>query len=246
VTSAGAWATVDPRMLRSPPRAASARSPRRDRAAALVLVLASQGCGDQIVGTFDPSRGEGEAGMLTITDGSTAGSVTIASAEGTDAPMGPELCDGLDNDRDGLVDEVAPGLTECDGCRLLQGAGQAWWVCDSLLTWDETRARCEGLGATTAIVASAEAQAFVVEAVGQGWYWLGARQAADEGGWSWIDGTPWEYTSWGTIQPDDTAPGQDCLRLTFGIVGEGWFEGAWDDFFCDDPHPWMCSAPHEP
>jgi hypothetical protein len=230
-------------MLRAPSRAVPARSPRPARAAvpAIALALASQGCGDQIVGTFDPSRGDGEAGAITD-GGATTSGVTQASA---DVPAGPEICNGLDDDRDGLVDEVAPGLAECDGCRLLQGAGQAWWACDAQLTWEQARVRCEGLGATLAIVASAEAQAFVEDAVGQSWYWLGARQAADEGDWSWIDGTPWAYANWGTTQPDDTAPGQDCLRLTFGIVGEGWFDGAWDDFFCDDPHPFMCSAPHE-
>jgi hypothetical protein len=244
-------------MRRSPSRAARPPSTSRGApTAALALALALAGCGDQIVGTFDPSRGNAavttdETGVAstsavsldTTAAGTTAAGTTAAGT--TDAPA-PEVCDGIDNDLDGLVDEVAPGLTECNGCRLLQGAGQAWWVCAAEKTWDQAGAYCQSLGATTAIVPSPAAQAFLHEAVGQGFHWLGARQAELEGAWSWVDGTPWDYTNWGTLQPDDTAPGQDCLRLTFGIVGDGWFDGAWDDYFCDDVHPFMCSAPHEP
>lgn len=235
-------------MPRPPFRAARSPGP----ASAVVLALAGLACGDQVVGTFDPSRGDDDALATSTLDASaTATGGTVAMTAGTldggsDAPAPPELCDGVDNDLDGLVDEVAPGLTECDGCRLLQGAGQAWWVCDEQKTWDTARVRCEGLGATVAVVPSAVAQTFLHEAVGEGWHWLGARRAADGSAWAWLDGTPWDYANWGTTQPDDIAPGQDCLRLTFGIVGDGWFDGAWDDFFCDDPHPYMCSATHAP
>lgn len=221
------------------------RSPSR---AAAVLALALAGCSDQIVGSFDPSRGDAATttGDATTTTGSlpTSADTIDATAEGTEAAAPPEVCDGVDNDLDGLVDEIAPGLTECNGCRLLQGVGQAWWVCDAAKTWDQAQAYCEGLGATTAVVPSAVAQTFLHDAVGEGFHWLGARQAAPDGAWSWVDGTPWDYANWGTLQPDDVDPGQDCLRLTFGIVGEGWFDGAWDDFFCAEPHPFLCSAPH--
>lgn len=237
-------------MPRAPSRDVCVPSPRPLSAAALALALATGGCSDQIVGMFDPSRGEaasttGDAPGSTSSPATSTGSLD-ATADGTDAPAAPELCDGLDNDLDGLVDEIAPGLVECDGCRLLQGAGQAWWVCEAPKTWDQAAAACASRGATTAIVPSAVAQELLHQAVGQGFHWLGARQAEGEGAWSWVDGTPWGYANWGTLQPDDAAPGQDCLRLTFGIVGEGWFDGAWDDFFCDDPHPYLCSAPHEP
>ncbi|MCA9709934.1 MAG: C-type lectin domain-containing protein [Myxococcales bacterium] len=149
-----------------------------------------------------------------------------------------------DPSHDGLVDEVSAGLDACNDCQLLQGAGQAWWVCEATQTWADAEAWCEGLGAHAAVVPSLVAQTFLHQQVGQGWFWLGAHQDADEGAWRWVDGTPLGYANWGTTQPDDTAPGQDCLRLTFGIDGEGWFDGAWDDFFCDDAHRVMCSAPH--
>ncbi|MBL4689449.1 MAG: C-type lectin domain-containing protein [Nannocystaceae bacterium] len=161
-----------------------------------------------------------------------------------------EVCDGVDNDLDGLIDEVGP-LSEaggeqarCGDCRLLQSETHAWWVCDEKLDWEAAEARCETFGATSAIVPSAATQTFLAETVGEGWFWLGARQAPDEGVWGWPDGVPLTYANWGETQPDNTAPEQDCVRLTFGIRSEGWFDGAWDDFFCEDSLRVLCSAPH--
>lgn len=160
-------------------------------------------------------------------------------------PAAPEICDGLDNDLDGLVDEVAAELTDCNDCALLQGAGRAWWACDVQKPWADAQTYCQTLGAHAAIVPDEATQAFLLEQIGEGRFWLGARQDPDEGPWRWVDDTPWTYDNWGTIQPDDAEPGQDCARLTFGITGSGWFHGAWDDYFCEDVHPVLCSAIHD-
>ncbi len=206
------------------------------RAVALAW-LGSSGCADQVVGRFEGTVASEEASASSI-----AGPATTETT--FTEPPSPEQCDGLDNDHDGLIDEVSAELGECDGCQLLQGVGQAWWVCGLELSWAAAQAHCEQRGATSAIVPSAAAQTFLHEQVGEGWFWLGAAQDPGEGPWRWVDGTAFEYANWGTTQPDDTAPGQDCVRLTFGIIGEGWFDGAWDDFFCEEPHRVMCSAPH--
>lgn len=210
------------------------------RALALALIPSAgpTGCGDQIVGRFGPE---------TTGGASSGGDPTTTAAPPPDssgAPTEPEQCDGLDNDGDGLVDEVAADLSTCNDCQLLQGAGQAWWACAREETWVDAQAYCQTLGAQAAIIHDEAAQAFVHAEIGEGWYWLGAHQDPDEGPWRWVDDTPLTYDNWGTTQPDNADPGQDCVRLTFGIVGEGWFDGAWDDFFCDDPHQVLCSAPH--
>lgn len=206
---------------------------------ALGLALGPGGCADQVVGSFD-ATGDTEGGSM----GPTAGGSGSTGVPTTGVPPSPELCDGLDNDQDGLVDEASADLSECDGCQLLQGEGQAWWVCGQEDTWAGAQASCEAKGANSAIVASAAAQTFLHEQVGEGWFWLGAAQDPGEGPWRWVDGTAFEYANWGTTQPDDTAPGQNCVRLTFGIIGDGWFDGAWDDFFCEEPHRVLCSASH--
>lgn len=214
--------------------------------AALALGWVLGGCADQVVGSFDPATGSGSgSGSGEPTATAQSDETTLGPADDSGEPPVPEQCNGLDDDHDGLVDEVSAELVECNGCQLLQGEGQAWWVCTFEKAWTDAQAFCEGFGATTAIVPSEAAQAFLHEQIGQGWFWLGAIQDPDEGPWRWVDGTAFDYANWGTTQPDDIAPGQDCVRLTFGIIGEGWFDGAWDDFFCEEPHPVLCSAPHE-
>lgn len=240
------------------------------RVRGLIVIASVQlvACRDQVVGTFggaadtlgaaDSDEGpHGDLGGSSADDaaeGSTSASPHRepdsdgAGGSSSDGPLPQlEVCDGIDNDLDGLTDESDPSRSKCGGCELLQGQGQAWWVCEEKLPWDGAQARCAELGAAGARVADAATQAYLHEAVGQGWFWLGARQDADEGGWRWSDGAVLAYDNWGGTQPDNTEPGQDCVRLTFNIVDDkGWFDGAWDDYFCDNPHRVMCSAPHTP
>jgi hypothetical protein len=243
---------------------------------ALLLAL-DTGCSDQIVGSFEGSADAGaeastqpEAPLAsedganvtataTVTDGSFTGSTTDPAPESDDAAgegtsgretssAAIELCDGMDNDGDGLVDEVAADNIRCGTCRLSQGAGQAWWVCDEQLTWELANARCLEFGATAAIPSTEEANAFVLEEFNDTFvfFWLGARDAEVEGQWQWADGTALEgWSNWASTQPDDFEAAQDCMRLTFGITGEGWFDGSWDDFYCDQPNHVLCSAAHE-
>ncbi len=222
--------------------------------------MIAAGCTDQVTGEFGSESTTGpvaggssdaaESGP-ELDSGAAADSETSAASSGggasTDTGGVPtaEVCDAIDNDLDGLVDEFGPDNESCDGCQLLQGVGQAWWACDVQKDWETARYACELYGATLALVQDPEAQAFVQQAIGEGWFWIGARQAPDEGAWSWLDGSPLDYANWAGAQPDNSAPSQDCVRLTFGIIDGGdWFDGAWDDFQCDQPAQMLCSAPH--
>ena len=54
-------------------------------------------------------------------------------------------------------------------------------------------------------------------------FWLGGKI-----GWSWSDGTPWDYQNWGTGQPSG---GEDCLENLALAHGEDE-EGMWNDRGC--------------
>jgi hypothetical protein len=229
----------------------------------LVFALA---CGDQVVGTFavpggstgpDPELSPTDTGFApaesTGSPETGAATTTGASGDGSSGPapvMTPETCDGIDNDSDGLVDEIGPDTTSCGACALFQGAGQAWWACDLEKSWADAQSYCETLGADLARIQTPEQGAFVLEALSGTFmfYWLGASKPPDvDGEWTWVDGTPVAaYTNWAHTQPDDFEGAQDCMRLTFGILDENWFDGAWDDFYCDVPTRVLCSAPHDP
>lgn len=225
------------------------------------------GCTDQVVGTFaassgpgtgfastsGPMREPGSAGSSAAgstgapSPGSSGGASGGATSGSTGMPPSPEVCDGIDNDQDGLVDEVGPDNTSCGGCTLSQGVGKAWWACDAQLPWADANARCETFGATLGLARTADDTAFLLATIDRSlmFFWLGAREGAAEGSWSWVDGMPLSgYSNWAGMQPDDLQGAQDCLRITFGITVNGWFQGAWDDFFCDQAIHVLCSAPH--
>ncbi|MEM9458198.1 MAG: C-type lectin domain-containing protein [Myxococcota bacterium] len=173
------------------------------RAIAMMLVALSispSACEDQVVGRFDPDPLNTQGGS-TPTDGPAVDSTSASDDRGE--PGTPEICDGLDNDLDGLVDEVAAGSTRCNDCTLLQGVGRAWWVCDVQKPWADAQIYCQTLGAHAAIVPDEATQAFLLEQIGEGRFWLGARQDPEEGPWRWVDDTRWTYDNWGATQPDD-------------------------------------------
>ena len=58
------------------------------------------------------------------------------------------------------------------------------------------------------------------------YYWIGAR--SDNNAWTWIDGTVWEYASWGASQPD--------LQYTCVHAFNTWFT-----VDCTGRYPYICS-----
>ena len=48
--------------------------------------------------------------------------------------------------------------------------------------------------------------------------WIGATDRIKEGDWKWTDGSPWSFTKWGPIEPNndrtwDRYNGEDCAIL---------------------------------
>jgi hypothetical protein len=180
----------------------------------------------------DPSTLDAEdpdADGYTLCDGD------CAPTQGGAYPGGVETCDGLDNDCDGAADEL-PG---CYGCVQPDPTGAPdTWVCGSYVTWERASAACASFGLRLPVVTDAARNAYFRD-LGY-WYlgaasWIGARDAAVEGEWTWEDGTPATFTQWHGGQPDDYA-GEDCAGINFG----DW--GYWNDYPCTYNLPFMCEA----
>ena len=69
---------------------------------------------------------------------------------------------------------------------------------------------------------------------------IGLGDADEEGTYTWSDGSPFQYDSWGNRQPDDFQGTRDC------VVAERP-NGLWDDIRCIDGRvSYMCEIEFKP
>jgi hypothetical protein len=109
---------------------------------------------------------------------------------------------------------------------------------DTLMTWDDAEAYAESLGGYLATVTSQAENDFLwntftfyisnipiygYNPVLGGFQPIGTPEP--DTGWQWITGEVWDYTNWGTDQPDDAWGGQDYLTF--------WTSNTWADDFAN-------------
>ena len=103
--------------------------------------------------------------------------------------------------------------------------------------WSVAKANCEADGAYLAIPDNANELADLW-ALSPTFTWLGETDQADGSTWITVLGTPATYFQWAAGQPDDTAPGQQCIE-TYG-------SGQMDDFFCNNGRQSICECDAAP
>jgi hypothetical protein len=111
----------------------------------------------------------------------------------------------------------------------------------TLMTWNEAEIYAESLGGYLATVTSQAENDFLWNTfdIGTpqqpplpGHPLLGGFQLPGtpepDTGWQWVTGEEWNYTNWGSGQPDDAWGGQDYLTF--------WYDNTWcDDFIRRSP-----------
>ncbi|MEZ4320165.1 MAG: C-type lectin domain-containing protein [Myxococcota bacterium] len=134
----------------------------------------------------------------------------LASSTGT-----PEVCNGVDDDENGLVDDGAV----CTGCRQLNFETRSYLVCED----DQTdraaaSALCEGFGYHLVDVQSeAENAALLPELSLLQTYWTGLSDSTPNT-YRWSDGELATYVPWSATQPDDLTGTEDCAWY-FAVSG---------------------------
>ena len=150
-------------------------------------------------------------------------------------PAAEEVCDRVDNDCDGEVDE-AP---ECI-CVPFDREGRAYHVCTEPLGWPDARAACQARGQDLAVVNDADEGAWLfgtaLELQAQD-YWIGLSDTAVEGAFVWVDGSPVGFSDWTGGQPDNSG-GEDCVHY-WGASGQ------WNDLPCDRRLGFLCEGAPE-
>ncbi len=216
--------------------------------------------GADSVGTAGGNTGTGASGAAT-TDGATgsAGSGATASSASGSASSGStgstggstsgttggsiEICNGTDDDNDGLVDEVSASNTSCNGCALEQFQGSAYWFCGSDPgAWGVARDACLGLGTNLVSIHDTAADTFLLgHLTSRGGsfsdeFWIGANDLAMEGVFEWADGTPWDLEAWAPREPNDYNSVEDCVSME---AADGW-----NDIECAKVKVYVCRSTH--
>jgi hypothetical protein len=151
-----------------------------------------------------------------------------------------EVCDGIDNDCDGLVE--AQGECPCD---FIANLGSNYLFCDTLRQWPESRGLCEQYGSVLVTINDGQEDQWIAnQMANRGWgaVWIGASDAAVEGQFVWLDGSPVAFSAWRDQEPNDAGNGgadggADCAAR---VIGDN---PGWVDRSCADEYAFICETP---
>ncbi len=151
-------------------------------------------------------------------------------ADPTINPDAEELCDGIDNDCSGFVDDVP----SC-ACPSLSHEGQTFYLCHNRITWLEARTFCAAQGHVLAHFASQEQSDAVwaaAAALDGGRWAIGLDDRVDENVYRWSDGSAPTFSLWANGEPSHQLDWFDCVFLR---------EGRWYESNCIEKGSFVCT-----
>jgi len=104
--------------------------------------------------------------------------------------------------------------------------GHCYWFSTDILSFDDAKARCNELNpnkSTLTSILNAEENMYITDKLQMDkGYLIGATDEAEEGVWTWTDGSPWSYTNWFAGQPNNFRNWEDHIVI-------GYLSGKWND-----------------
>jgi hypothetical protein len=174
-------------------------------AVGIVMTFALAGC------VFDPAGASGDDGAADRAD-ATPGAPDARPLADADVPR---------------ADAPPP----CPAGWAASGSS-CYLVVAQMLAWDAARAACEQAQAHLVIIDDADENERVRALATRFPRWLGATDAANEGTWLWVDGTPAGFTDWALFQPDNFLLNEDCAQQAA--------DGSWNDQDCSGAAAFVC------
>ncbi|WP_052566686.1 lectin-like protein [Candidatus Magnetobacterium casense] len=107
---------------------------------------------------------------------------------------------------------------------------------DQQMKWADAKAYCESLGGYLATVTSDSENKFLIDKLlpadffdsVNNSYWVGATDVETEGTWKWITAEKWDFTAWGSGEPNSDGGEEDCLMYysKYGNTNNLWNDGS--------------------
>jgi len=146
-------------------------------------------------------------------------------------PQATEICNGKDDDCNGVIDQIA-------GCPCVTGTmrGHVYSFCSEELDWTTARDRCRDYGGELVTLDDSSEQTAIWEAIadvlGGVDTWLGYNDREEEGTFTWVDGSPNAYENWHANEPSDSGGDEDCTHFSG--------DGRWNDNSCARGMAFVC------
>jgi hypothetical protein len=200
-------------------------SDRAHQPCAAVVNPGRSGCG--------PLAGAGQDDAVAESDydadGTSADAGDCDSADPDINPSALEVCDGLDNDCDGTVDDGSV----CAGCTLRAPFDRVYQYCSTPVSWTAAAAACDAMGYTLADVEEGIENGNLGangDSAGVSEFWIGYSDQAVEGTFVWESGADYSYTNWQGGSPSS----QDCTIFRNN--------NRWETVACTTSSPYACES----
>lgn len=151
-------------------------------------------------------------------------------------PSITELCDGIDNNCNGVLDEFSLENDACDDCTLTERNGSVYWFCGGPVNRFAGRDFCVEHGADLTSISDLPEDAFVRANVAGPLDWfIGLEDLATEGDYVWSDGSDPNYVAWAVGEPNNIDD-ENCVELA---LEDDW---GWNDTNCENEQGFVCEA----
>ncbi len=155
------------------------------------------------------------------------------------SPAADDLCDGVDNDCNGLIDDAE----DCP-CDVRQRGDHAYLFCNRMASsWMSARSHCTQYGYDLLAVEDEEEMDWVIDQAEDfhtPFVWTGLNDRSEEDQWAWSNGESADYSPWNEGEPNNWSDNEDCGIVYVTTAKQGRF----NDRRCSDTTPQhICETP---